>query len=116
MISTHIKAVYVEIDPEQTAAMQEKWAKHFTDIPLVTIPSPYRSLIGPLIDFLDEEDQRCTDCQLATVLMPELVPAKWWHYFLHNHTARLIKNALLHRRRHQGYQRVIIDIPYHLTE
>lgn len=116
MISTHIKAVYVEIDPDQTAAIQEKWANHFTDIPLVTIPTPYRSLIRPLIDFLDEEDQRNADGQLAAVLLPELVPAKWWHYFLHNHTTRLIKNALLHRRRHQGFQRVIVDIPFHLTE
>jgi hypothetical protein len=48
--------------------------------------------------------------------MPEFVPARWWQALLHNQTTWLIKTALLYRRRERGFQRVIIDIPYHLKK
>lgn len=115
-ISANCQAVYVEIDPEQTGILLKKWAQLFPDIPLVILPSPFRSLIRPLMDFLDEEDEHHADGQLAAVLLPELVPAKTWHHLLHNHSARLIKSALLHRRRQRGYQRIIIDVPFHLSD
>jgi len=72
--------------------------------------------IGPLLDFLDENDQQCNDGQLATVVLPEFVPARWWQNLLHNQTTWMIKTALLYTRRQHGYQRVIIDIPYHLRK
>ncbi len=46
--------------------------------------------------------------------MPEFIPSHWWQNLLHNQTAWLLKAALLYRRRRRGYQRVIIDVPYHL--
>jgi hypothetical protein len=46
--------------------------------------------------------------------LPECVQNSWWHRLLHDHTARLIRDALLYRKRHLGFQRVIIDVPYHL--
>jgi len=52
--------------------------------------------------------------RLATVVLPEFVPARWWHGLLHNQTAWLIKAALLYRRRHLGFQRAIVDVPFHL--
>jgi len=48
------------------------------------------------------------------VVLPEFVPVKWWQSLLHNQTAWLIKAALLYYRRRHGFQRVIIDVPYHL--
>jgi hypothetical protein len=48
------------------------------------------------------------------VVLPEFVPAKWWHHLLHNQTAQLLKRALLYRRGWTGKDRVIIDVPYHL--
>ena len=84
------------------------------EVPLVILPSPYRSLVGPLLDFLDRTDAEHKDGQLATVVLPEFVPAKWWHSLLHNQTAWLLKAALLYRRRRLGFNRAIIDIPYHL--
>ena len=79
------------------------------------LPSPYRSIVGPLLDYLDKTDEEHGDGQLATVVLPEFVPARWWHSLLHNQTAWLIKAALLYRRRHLGYQRAIVDVPYHLV-
>jgi hypothetical protein len=113
-ISKNVTAVYVELEPGDGERIREKWERWWPDVPLVVLPSPYRSTIGPLLDFLDETDRQHDDGQLATVVLPEFVPAKGWHALLHNQTAWLIKAALLYRRRNQGYQRAIIDVPYHL--
>jgi amino acid transporter len=114
-IANDVTGVYVELEPGDGEHIREKWQHWWPDIPLVVLPSPYRSTIGPLLDFLDEIDQQHDDAQLATVVLPEFVPAKWWHGLLHNQTAWLIKAALLYRRRHLGFQRAIIDVPYHLV-
>jgi hypothetical protein len=45
---------------------------------------------------------------------PEFVPAKWWQELPHGQTAWLVRTALLCRRCHLGFQRTIIDVPYHL--
>jgi len=77
---------------------------------------PFRSIVGPLLDFLDATDREHHDGQLAVVVLPEFVLAQRWQGLLHNQTSRLLKAALLYRRRRQGFQRVIIDVPYHLRE
>jgi amino acid transporter len=115
-ISGDVTAVYVELEPGSGERIREKWAQYWPEVPLVLLPSPYRSIVGPLLEFLDRTDEEHNDGQLATLVLPEFVPAKWWHGFLHNQTAWLIKAALLYRRRHLGYQRVIVDIPYHLVK
>jgi amino acid transporter len=115
-ITRDVTAVYVELEPGEAEAVQKKWQLWWPDIPLVVVPSPYRSIVQPLIDFLDETDTKHNDGQLATVILPEFVPAKWWQSLLHNQTAWLLKAAMLYRRRQRGFQRVIIDIPYHLRK
>lgn len=113
-ISKHVTAVYIELEPDSGQRIRETWERWWPDVPLVVLASPYRSLVGPLLDFLDETDRWHNDGQLATVVLPEFVPARWWHGLLHNQSGWLIKMALLYRRRRLGFQRVIIDVPYHL--
>ncbi len=115
-ISADITAVYVELEPGDADTVRKKWNSLWPDIPLAVVSSPYRSIIQPLIDFLDETDAQHNDGQLATLILPEFVPAKWWQSLLHNQTAWLLKAAMLYRRRSRGFQRVIIDIPYHLKK
>ena len=115
-ISSEVKGVYVELEPGESDAVRERWERFFPDIPLVVVQSPYRSIIQPIIDFLDETDRQHNDGQLATVILPEFVPAKWWQGLLHNQTAWLLKAAMLYRRRTFGFQRVIVDVPYHLRK
>jgi amino acid transporter len=115
-ISADITAVYVELEPGDADAVLKKWNNFWPDIPLVVVPSPYRSIIRPLIDFLDRTDTEHNDGQLATLILPEFIPAKWWQSLLHNQTAWLLKAAMLYRRRNRGFQNVIIDIPYHLRK
>lgn len=116
LISKNLTAVYVELEPGAGEGIREKWNRWFPDIPLIIVPSPYRSIIGPLFECLDELDAEADDGQQAAVVLPEFVPAKPWHALLHNQSALLIREALFHRRRTRGFQRVIIDIPIHLTK
>jgi len=113
-LSSRLTAVYVELEPGTGEVIAKKWREWFPDIPLEIIPSPYRSFVGPFLDYLDELDSRHHDGQLSTVLIPEFIPAKWWHGFLHNQTAWSIRFALIYRRRRMGFQRMIIDVPFHL--
>ncbi len=113
-ISHDITALYIEFEPGRGEEVRKKWAQWWPDIPLAIVPSPYRSIVGPLLDFLDQEDDVRNDGQLATVILPEFIPTQWWQSLLHNQTALLLKFAILYHRRLHNLERVIIEVPFHL--
>lgn len=101
-----VRGVYVETDPTRTARMEEKWASWGLGLPLVVLTSPYRSLLRPLLDYIDQIQAR-GDNQMVTIVLPEFLPRRWWQHFLHNQSALLIKGALLYRK-----NTVVADVPY----
>ncbi|PYO15461.1 MAG: amino acid permease [Candidatus Rokuibacteriota bacterium] len=101
-----VRAVYVETDPTRTARLEDKWGKWGLGVPLVVLTSPYRSLLRPLLDYLDQIQSR-GDEQMVTIVLPEFLPRHWWQHVLHNQTALLVKGALLFRR-----NTVVADVPY----
>ncbi|HEX9822533.1 MAG TPA: APC family permease [Methylomirabilota bacterium] len=101
-----VRAVYVETDPILTARLEERWARWGLGVPLVVLTSPYRSLLQPLLDFIDHIQARGDD-QMVTVVLPEFLPRRWWQHALHNQTALLVKGALLYRK-----NTVVADVPY----
>jgi amino acid transporter len=113
-LSKDVTAVVVDVDPQVTARVREKWPAWSQGVPLVVLDSPYRSTVGPLLTYLDDADRREPERGFAAVVLPEFVPARWWHELLHNQTARLLKRALIYRRGQTGKDRVVIDVPYHL--
>ncbi len=115
-ISDNLAGVYIEVEPDSGGAVRKKWGQWFPDIPLYVEPSPYRSIIGPLLEFLDRYDAEANDGQLAGLILPEFIAEGFWAGILHNQEAWLIKFALLYRRRKKGYQQVIIDVPFHLEK
>jgi hypothetical protein len=74
----------------------------------VVLPSPYRSLVRPILGYIDELDARYDD-DVLTVILPEFIPSHWWQHLLHNQTALLIKAALLFRK-----GTIVTSVPYHL--
>jgi amino acid transporter len=104
----NVTAVYVDMDSETTAKLQEKWKQWGSGVPLVVLPSPYRSLVRPLMSYIDELDKHYDD-DVLTVILPEFIPSKWWQHLLHNQTALLIKATLLFSK-----GRVVTSVPYHL--
>ncbi|MDD5369729.1 MAG: APC family permease [Anaerolineaceae bacterium] len=115
-ISSQVTAVYIELESGASKKVCQEWAEWWPDVPLVVIPSPYRSLVGPLLDYLDKTDREHNDGQSAVLILPEFIPHRWWQAILHNQSAWLIRTALLYRRRQVGFQRVIIEVPYHLKK
>ncbi|HEV8474309.1 MAG TPA: APC family permease [Methylomirabilota bacterium] len=101
-----VRAVFVETDPANTAKLEEKWARWGLGIPLVILSSPYRSLLRPLVEYLDVL-QSLGDDHIVTVVIPEFLPRHWWQHVLHNQTALLIKGTLLFRK-----NTVVVDVPY----
>jgi hypothetical protein len=101
-----VRGVYVEIDPAHTHRVEERWAKCGFGVPLVVLASPYRSLLRPLLEYVDQIQSRGED-QMVTIVLPEFLPRRWWQQLLHNQTALLVKGALLFRR-----NTVVTDVPY----
>ena len=97
LISEDARAIYIETDPGKTAELKREWQQYGGDIPLVIMESPYRSLIGPLMRYIDAVQKERSD-DVVTIVVPELVSRKWWHRLLHNQYAPLLRLALASRR------------------
>src|SRR5882724_1598732 len=106
----HVTAVYVDFSEEATQKLREKWPIWGKDVELVILHSPYRSLTRPLLRYIERISKE-TNNQLVTVLLPEFVPAKWWHQLLHNQSSLMLKGALLFRK---GV--IVTSVPYHLEK
>jgi hypothetical protein len=104
----NVTAVYVDMDAEATAKLKAKWETWGSGIPLVVLPSPYRSLVRPIMNYIDEMDSLYDD-DVLTIILPEFVPSQWWQQLLHNQTALIIKAALLF-----SHGKVVTSVPYHL--
>ncbi len=108
-LSTDVRAVYVSIDPTATSQLCGQWKKWGDGVPLVVLESPYRSLMEPLLEYIEQVDAEQPD-DFVTIVLPEFVPARWWHHVFHNQRALLIKGALLFRP-----NVVVTSVPFHLN-
>jgi amino acid transporter len=104
-----VRAVLIDVDKEETALVEMKWAQWGCGVPLIVLPSPYRSILGALMDYIEENLDKDPECWI-TVVLPEILPARWWQNILHNQRALLLKGALLFKDRV-----VLTDVPFHLT-
>lgn len=104
-----VRAVLVDVDKEETALVEIKWAQWGCGVPLVVLPSPYRSILRALLNYVEEHLEKDPDCWI-TVVIPEILPARWWQNILHNQRALLLKASLLFKDRV-----VLTDVPFHLT-
>jgi len=107
-IAEDVIAVTVAYDDEQAANMREKWNARVPGIPLVILRSPYRTLIPPLLKYVDNLE-RSNKNLFVTILIPQFLVKKWWQTILHNQTAIILRTVLLHRK-----NVVVSTIPYRL--
>ncbi|GHO88679.1 amino acid permease [Dictyobacter formicarum] len=113
-IANDVTAVHVDVDEEHTNQLRADWERWEQQIPadegvhLLIIASPFRSLIRPLLAYIDVMHQRHPE-DILTVILPEFVVSHWWEYPLHNQTALRLKTALLFR---PGI--AVLNLPQHL--
>lgn len=107
-LSNDVRAVYVDIDPAATKGLRQQWGEWGHDVELVVLESPYRSLMEPLLEYIDQV-QVASPQGYVTVILPEFVPRRIWHHLLHNQHALLIKGALLFKP-----NVIVTSVPFHL--
>jgi amino acid transporter len=116
-LSPEIHAVHVATE-EETEALEQDWPRLVerpvreaggTPPALVTLPSPYRLVLKPILEFVLQMEASNPGRQIA-VIVPELVEKHWYHYPLHNQRAELLKAFLLLK----GSERIVlINVPWY---
>jgi amino acid transporter len=107
-ISEDVRAVYVEVEPEKTAVLRERWTAWDIGVDLVVLSSPFRSILRPLVEYVDGLALQA-EADLVTIVVPEIVPRSWWGHLLHNKTSLFIRTAFLFRS-----NVVVTVVPYRI--
>jgi amino acid transporter len=108
-ISHDLRVCFVKTDEESYQRMKIAWEDKFPNMQLHVLESPYRSISGPILDFIDQVSKE-HPTEFITVIFPEFVTAKWHHQLLHNQTAWLIKLSLIYKKKV-----IVTSVKYHLT-
>ena len=109
-ITKDVIAVLVDINPIETQITKNTIQNLQWDITIVSLKSPYRSILNPLLEYLSSFTQD------TLIIFPEIVPKKWWQKFLHNETVIHLIRALEWQAPLSGQTRIIMTVPYHLKK
>jgi hypothetical protein len=111
-LNHNVVAVHVATDeePEQIDELEGRWHEWLPDVPLVIVESPYRSLLRPLLAYIDALHRQQPN-RVLTVVIPEFVDSLGWEYLLHKQAALRLKGALLLRP-----DIVVINMPYRINK
>jgi hypothetical protein len=107
LLSDDVTAVHVSIDPEETEKVQRKWRIWGEGTRLIILDSPYRLMIEPLLDYLEDIIEKRQANETITIVVPQFIPSQRWHNALHMRTADVLRQELLSKR---GV--VVTDVPY----
>lgn len=96
-LHTDVRGLHVTLDRKMVPQLRKDWEKFVGDVPLVVIESPYRSLIEPILTYIDEMLAEQPD-RTITVIVAEAVATRWYHRLLQENIAQQLKRALGRRR------------------
>jgi hypothetical protein len=110
-IARELVAVHVDLGLGKAQAFQDQWQRQLPEIPLVVLDSPYRSLIDPVLDFVQafEIEHKKDRDHFCTVVLPVFVTRRRWENLLHNQSTIALRRAL----RAQG-TRVVTTVGFYL--
>jgi amino acid transporter len=106
-LTDDITAVHVSLDPEEAERLQQKWETWGEGIRLVILDSPYRLLIEPLLEYIEEINRKRQPNEVITIVVPEFIPRHRYNNLLHTQTAFWLRLALMFK---PGI--VITNVPY----
>ncbi len=110
-LSPNVVAFYISFSDEDEEKMEKKWEQWNPGVRLVVFRSRYRTIVKPLVDFIERIDTHVKEKQTIMVLLPQFVARKWWHRLLHNQSAYRIRSRLLKEK-----DVVVATVPFHLSE
>jgi amino acid transporter len=108
-ISDRVLAVHVAAEEERRRDIEDRWADWAGDgVPLKVVESPYREVISPFVDLVEEHAARSE--QPVTVVIPTVVPEHIWQEPLHNQLEYALSLALLDKQ-----NVVVASVPVQLS-
>lgn len=93
----NVRGLHVTLNKKDVPKVKLAWEEHANEVPLVIIESPFRSLIDPILQYVDQIIEEEKD-RIVTVIVAEAVATKWIHRFLQENVAQQIKRNLGKRR------------------
>ena len=111
LLSDDVTVVHVSLDPAETEKVQKRWSRWGEGTRLVILDSPYRLFIEPLLAYIEDIIESGQPNETMTIIVPQFIPSKRWHYALHLRTAEVLRQELLSK---PGV--VVTDIPYHVRK
>jgi amino acid transporter len=88
-----VRALHVSLNQKTVPQLKEDWLKYGGQVPLVVVSSSYRSLIDPVLEYVDQIHAEKPD-ETVTVIVPEAVNTRWYHKILQENVAFQLKLAL----------------------
>lgn len=89
-----LEALTVDVDPEETRALQDEWDRRRLPVPLKALDSPYREITRPVVDYV-KRIRSDNPRDLVVVYIPQYVLGHWWEQVLHNQSALRLRTRLL---------------------
>jgi amino acid transporter len=115
-VSDNVRACSIEVEPDSTRRLRERWQEWNLQIPLDAVESPYREIGAPLVEYLHQLDRESAEFIPTVVVLPEFVVSEWWARLLHNQTSVAIREALYLDQVASGRGRPVISVPYRIGE
>lgn len=117
-VSPDVTVLHID-SGEHTVYLRQEWSA-FVEQPvmqlgmaapkLVVLPSPYRFVITPIVDYVLDLAQKNPSRQVAVVI-PEVVERHWYYHMLHNQRATALKSMLYFK----GNGRIIVvNVPWYI--
>jgi hypothetical protein len=97
LLDPKTRAVHVAINERALPEVRRAWEKYGEGIPLTILPTPHRSLVQPVLEYIDEMLAEDPD-QAITVIVPEAVSRKFFHKLLQENVAQQMRTALAQRK------------------
>ncbi|WP_068264574.1 APC family permease [Janibacter limosus] len=91
---SRLEAVTVDVDPEETKALQDEWDRRGIPVALKALDSPYREITRPVVDYV-KSIRSGNPRDLVVVYIPQYVLGHWWEQALHNQSALRLRSRLL---------------------
>jgi amino acid transporter len=96
LLDPNCRAVHVAINDKALPEVRRTWEKFGEGVPLTILSTPHRSLVQPVLDYIDEMLAEDPD-QVITVIVPEAVSRKFFHKLLQENVAQQMRTALAQR-------------------